>query len=694
VPAILQSEESTSSNEQEQGRAAVKRWMSRITSAKKKWEPDFARMKRCMEFVTGLQWDNQKSLDKEDRYIVYITLRLMQQKVATLYAKNPTAIAIRRPRMDFQVWDESMETIVEAMGQAQQWLATGQPLPMELAALFADFQHGQQQRELIDKFCKTFEIVYGYQIDATKPEFKEQLKQAVRRVVITSVAYARPIFCQDEQEYQQPSSIDVRSGVQDRVARIRAIVQDMDSGDVDDTSAEYQTLRSLVLSLGAGQVMQDEFQLPERLEFDFPPATSIIVDERCRNLVEFIDARWIAQEYILPVAEVNAIFGAQIEVGGEGGAKEYNSAGRTDIVDVNREANPYQDPFTKKLIALYEVFDKTTKTRFFIVDGWKDYVSAPEPAIPATSGFWQHFALVFNNVEVEEGTDASIYPPSDVWTLISPQKEWNRTREDLRDHRRANGPRYLYREGTVSREDLEAIANAAPNTCVGLKSIPPDMPLEKAFVVMPVVPIEPTLYDTTPLEQDMMIGANMQQANVGPAQPNVTATVGTIAEQSRLNVSASNIDDLDGFLSRLAQAGGEMLLQGMSVEVVKRIAGVGAVWPDSHESRIDFLNEVYMSVQAASSGRPNKAVDIANFGQVAPLLQAAGANPAAIVEEGVRRLDDQLDVTKFFPLTPPVPSQSQGMPPGDTGPSEAPPPEQENRTVPAAPIPLAAQNVG
>jgi hypothetical protein len=62
------------------------------------------------------------------------------------------------------------------------------------------------------------------------------------------------------------------------------------------------------------------------------------------------------------------------------------------------------------------------------------------------------------------------------------------------------------------------------------------------------------------------------------------------------------------------------------------------------------------------------------------MLQA-GANPIAVIEEAVKRLDDRLDVTKFFPnpmaamqqpqqqsqqqqkKSPPPPHQATGQPP-------------------------------
>lgn len=659
--------------------AEVEQWLSRITHAKAKWEPDFCRMRKNMEFVSGLQWPGQTKMDTP-LYVCNITLRMTNQKVASLYAKNPTASATRRKRMDFKVWNGEVESLMEAIGQAQQIVGSGLPLPPELSAFFQDVEEGRMRQEMVDKVGKSLEIVYRHSIDSQKPEFKQQLKQCVRRTIICGVAYGRPIFCRESEPYKSPSTIDTRSGANERAGRAQEILNRIEDGTVDENSATSGTLKNLAASLG---VPAEPGLLPERLEFDFLPSTSVIPDTRCRSLVDFVGARWKAIEYVLPVAEVNAIFGTKIKIGtgAEGGAKEANqsSAGME-----NQPPNVKTDIFNAGLVKLYEVFDYTTKTRCFVCEGWKEFVLEPEPVFPAVSGFWHVFALTFNELEVDPDSQTSIFPPSDVQTVVSAQRELNRIREDLRDHRRANSPKYLYRSGTVSVEDLEKIAEARPNSAIELKSVPADMPLDKVIMPMPMIQIDPAMYTADTVEQDLLLGGGMQQANIGPAQPDVTATVGTIAEQSRMNVSASNIDDLDGFLSRLAQAGGEMLLSEMSEETVKRIAGVGAVWPTTDESRRDFLNEIFLKVEAASSGRPNKAVDIANWRDLAPLFLQAGANPIGIVEETAKRLDDNSDSSKFFPLTPPEsasfpvggqsPENGGPMQEGSNGPSQFPAP--------------------
>ncbi len=641
------------------GQADVRRWQQRIAASEKKFEPDFKRMKNNMKFVYGKQWPGQQELDCE-KYVANSTLRMVNQKVASLYARNPTAEVTLRKRLDFQIWDEDVTSLMEMVQNSLPYIQAGVPLPPEMAAFFADVQNGRQRKKLVKRVAKTVEILYQYFVDAQKPDFIAQAKQMVRRTIVCGVGFVRVNFCvNNDANYKSVSTVDYPATTQAMAGRAQEIMRRMEETGEDENSPDVQTLRSLAVSLGASGSLEptaDE-DLPVRLEFDFPPATSVIVDERCTNLEEFIACRWIAQKYILPVEDVNSIFGVDVKVG-SGQAVDKASAANPYSQE-NPSSEPSLDSQEKKLVALYEVFDKRTKTRFFIVEGWKDYVLPPEPVMPKVSGFWNHFALIFNQTEYEEGCEGSIYPPSDVQQIKHPQLEWNRTRNALRDQRNANAPKYLTRKGMISETDIARLNNATPNSVVELDSVPMDQPLEKFIATLQMAPIDERLYDTGPLEQDMMLSGGMQQANIGPAQPNVTATVGTIAEESRLTVSASNVQDLDGVLGRLAQASGEMLIRGMPVEVAQRIAGVGAVMPQLEQSREDFLNEILLTIKASSSGRPNKAVEVANFRDLAPIMIQAGANPVGVIEEGARRLDDNLDVTKFFPIVPQGGAQTQ-----------------------------------
>lgn len=619
--------------------SAVKSWQAKVKRARLHWKDDFDRMQANMKFASGLQWTGQSSLDDE-RYVCNITLKEINQKVATLYARDPEVEAMRRKRLDFVLWDGKMESVTDALQRALMGREAGFP-DMEAEAVLQDFQHGRAFQQMIEKVGRTLEIIYQHQVDASHPEFKEQMKQLVRRVITCGVGYVRPHFVR--QGETPLSTVESPASLVDRAKEASRLLNDIMEKGTEDADERVETLKSLVLSMEVTS-QQGEIELEERLEFDFPPATSIIPDEGCRSLKDFINARFVVQEYIMSVDEVNAMFGTEIKMSSK--IVEYDKVNQPTEVPNTGE----QEGKTPPRVAVWEVMDRPTCTHFFIADGHCNYLRPPEPFEQEISGFWPLFALTFNDVEAEPGAQTSIFPPSDVDLVKHPQKEWNRTRDALRHQRNANAPKYIYHKGKVDEKDVRAIADAEPNAAVGLESLPADAKLQDAIAVFQVARIDPAVYDTTPLEQDIMLGGGSQQANLGPAQPNVTATVGTIAEQSRLTVSASNIDDLDGLLSRLASACKDILMSpnGMSVQTVQRIAGPGAVWP--MDNRSEFLNQILLVVKAASSGRPNKAIGIANYEKIAPFLLQAGANPLAIIEEGIKRLDDQLEIDRFFPL--------------------------------------------
>lgn len=622
----------------ESEQAAVKMWAARVRSAKAKWEPDFERMRDNMRFVSGLQWDGQKKINGKD-YVANIVLRQVRFKVAQLYAKNPVAEAKRRKRMDFQLWDESIMTLQQALQRAQMAASVGMR-DLASEAILMDYMHGKQLQTFIDKVCRTLEIVYQIQVDASKPEFKEQMKQLVTRVITCGVGYLRLSFVREGDPTF--STVEVPHSASDNMALALRVAENVNEDGTEKDDARMVEIQSLATSAQLPPLLGE---FPERLEFDFPPATTIIPDERCRALKEFVNARFITQEYIMPLDEVNSMFGVNISMSAK--IKEYGSDG-VAIDKPSADSTSKAEEGRVPLVAVWNVLNIQSRETFYIVDGYCGFVRKPAPLTPQVSGFWPIFALTTNDLEVEPDSETSIFPPSDVDLVRHPQKEWNRSRDALRDQRNANAPTYIARKGVLTEKDKEALKSRQPNQIVELEGIPMDMEPGKAISVLQVAQIDPRVYDTAPLTQDMQMAGGMQEANVGSAKPDVTATVGTIAEQSRISVVDSNVDDLDGFLSRVARAGGEIILQEFSPDVVKDMAGDGATLPPEQD-RLRYLNQIYLTTKAGSNGRPNKALSVNTYQQIAPVLIQAGANPLGVIEEGVRRLDDDLDLEKFLP---------------------------------------------
>lgn len=648
--------------------AMVKRWFKRYDQAMVKFDDDFKRMKKNMEFAGNIQWDGQtKFEDAEGRYIANITLRMVQQKTAQLYARNPTVEAKRRPRLNFALWDGSIEMLYQAIQGRMMNMQVGFPLNMESEAIWADFMNGRNHEKIVEKIARTLETVDQIEVDTCKPDYKEQMKQLVRRVVICGVGYCRQAFIRDGSG-DSPNTTEVPHSIKDRAKMMKNIMDKIEDGKVEPEDAEMETLRSLALSIGISVQTNDEYEMNERVEYDFLPARSVVPDTRCRSLKGFTAARWLFIRYPgLTSDEINTMF---LLEGDDKVKQNTNLMSETNAnpgKQISPEAMDSGDPASSGKCLLLEVLNFQTKTRCFIVKGHKKYVSKPAPIYPCVSGFWPLEALTFNEVEVEdEDCKASIFPPSDVDLIRDAQKEWNRTRDALRGQRNANAPTYLVRKGSLTPDDKDNIRNREPNEVIELEGVPSDKTPGQMVEVMQVAGIDPQVYATQPLEQDMLLTTGMQQANVGPAQPDVTATVGTIAEQSRNVGVSSNVDDLDGFLSRLARARGEMRLQAMSPMTVQRIAGIGAAWPLLNKA--DYINQIELTIKAGSSGRPNQQLQVSNRRILVPLLLQAGANPIAVIEDVVKVMgDDSIDVQKFFPVpgqfAPPHPEMPMGMQP-------------------------------
>lgn len=648
-------------------RAAVKQWQQRVKDAKKHWDSDFKRIRTDQKFAFGLQWAEQSDLH-DDRYVANITLRHLREKEAALYARNPTAEFKRRKRLDYQLWDGDPAKLMQAHGAVGQALLLRMPPPPPAVALLMDFSQGQSKQQVIDKVGKTLEIAYQYFVDEQEPDFKEQMKGAVLRALTGGVAWVRLGF---EREFTSSlASYDTASAFGDRTKRLTRILERMQEDKVPEDDPDMQAVRDLITSLLHGAADGETQDVDERLVFDFPMSTAVIVDPKCRCLKTFDGARWIAQEYILPLEEVNEYFEKDISpISSE--IAHYTDDGT--CIESAPDGTKVKDPMKTPMVCVWEVFDHRTKSVFFIADGYKDYIQEPGPVEPTTRRFWPLYGLVFNKVIIDPGQKGSIYPPSDVTLMRHAQKEWNRCREELRDHRKANAPKYLTRAGWLTEEDKNRIKNSPPSAVIELTGLPANEIPNKAFGPMAHDPLQPQLYDTNPLEQDFQLVNGAQQADLGAPKGDVTATASSIAEHAKMSTTSDNVDDLDGLLDALARSSGEVMLRELSPQTVKRIVGPGALFPEGPE-REDFINEIALQAKAASSGRPNKALEVSNWQILAPLLLQAGANPQGIIKETARRLDDQMDVQQFFPLALPAPPPGGGGGRPNPAPGRRPPP--------------------
>lgn len=615
----------------------VKKWVERVKASKKHFENRFKKMRSDQEFVRGKQWEGQT--DNDQRYVANITQRHVNQRVAALYAKNPTVVAKRRPTMDFVLWDEKPDSLKEAMmtiAAAKQTVAMGAdpasiPLPIQVqlqqaTALLSEVQEAKARRDMMDRMGRTLEILFNYYTNEQEPVFKTQAKQLIRRVETCGVGYIKLGF---HRQMQRRPDVSAKLGdMSERLAYLQRLAHEANENESD--LVEIEELRSAIATLE----QEPEVIVKEGLAFDFPRATAIIVDQRCINLKGFVGADFVAQEFLFSHEEIEEIY--KVDLKGKVTAHyETTTSGEVTQAATGKSGD---DKGCGKVL-VFEIYHKPSGEMMTVADGYDDFLTEPAPPPVRLERFWPIYALTFNDVE----DDRDIYPDSDVRLIRSIQVEHNRSREGLREHRIANRPAYGAPKGVLEQDDKGKLASHAINELIEF-NVPAGTDIKTVIQPMAKVPIDPSVYDTSPFFDDLQKVVGAQEANFGGVS-GVAATEVSVAEGSRISTLQSNIDDLDEFLSDIARGASQIMLLEVTKETAMKIAGPGAVWPEL--SAQEIADELFLTIEAGSSGRPNRAQEIANWERLTPVvMQVPGISPGWVAKKVVRTIDDAVDLTE------------------------------------------------
>lgn len=672
----------------------VQRIVKTIKSDKAHHEKSFKRMKRDM-FVA---FHGREETWSEKNYKANIAGRHVKQKTAALYAKNPKATAKRAERLDFAVWDETAQSLMLAMQTIQAGLAItqqhaqesamaaaptappmpdasgtippagvsvagselapgvdtgaanvmlghngGPPMPLpppqmppgfdEARALVADFQQGMTRRQAVDKVGKTLEILFAKALREQKPlDFKAGMKTVVRRAITTGPGYIELGF---QREYgPRPGMTEHLADSQARLAHLKNLMEEANEGDILDCDAE---MAELTLSIAALQA-EPEVVTREGLIFDYPRSTKVIPDKICKMLIGFVGARHVTIEYEYTQDEVKELFDVEIKkfTGYTADGKGIAEVAGDFFDEDGDSAETHRD--TGGLIRVWKHYDKPSGLVYYVADGHPDFLREPAAPDVFVEDFWPIYALAFNESESED----ELFPASDVTLMLDMQREHNRSRQGKREHRDAARPRWGYAKGAITEGDAGKIGNVKPFEAVGL-NIDPATKLADVLQAFPVPGVDPNLYDTNETFADVQLVVGSQQAQMGGLSK-ATATETAISASATASADGSSSDELDAFITIIARASGQILLKEMSEEKVMQEVGPGASWP--HMSLAEIAGEVYLEVEAGSTGKPNQAVEINNWKNLLPLLiQMGSIDPVWLAKETLRRLDDKMDLT-------------------------------------------------
>jgi hypothetical protein len=643
----------------------VKRWAKTVERDRKHWDKQFKQMRDDIEWARA---GADKAWTASQRYVANMIIRHVSVKTAALYARNPAVRVKRRERLMSSAWNGTIEQLQMAS------MSMGDP---NSVAILMDAQRIHQRGQMLDALSRTLELVLEHQTSQVRPPFKKMMKHLVRRVIVQGAAYVKLGFVRQGEMAKSPNLLDATADF----ANIHATIDRISADMVDkETTTEDPDAEQLRLAM-AGAQGQEFVVTHEGLTFDFPAGTAIIPDMNMVSLTGFSGCNHVTEEFMFTADRVKEYFG--VDPGGMGeGVARYLANG----TEAERNA-VLGDDLTHCRYRVWSIYCKSDGLVYWVLEGWNDFLQEPAPPPIRLERFWPWFALTFNDVEDAENP----YPPSDVTLLRDTQREYNRSRDGLRQHRIAARPRHLTPDAGLDDDDIANITNAPEHAVIRVKGMQPGQKTEDMIPPLKTAAIDPALYDTSIYMDDFLRASGSQEANMGGGS-NGTATEASIAENSRISSIESNKDDLDMLLTELFGEAGQVALREMGVDQVARIVGEGAVWPDL--SADDIADEIYATVLAGSSGKPNRQVELQNFERMMPLLiQVPGIQPTWLARQAIQRMDDDMDLSEAIAEgIPSISAMNAMIKPAAGPPGAGHSPPGDGKTPPEAQGGQGAQN--
>lgn len=625
MPGVPVADEAT---DDEADAKIIKKWLNEIDQDIEFHKPAFKRMDEDIQQANGYCWPDQT--EDDERYSANITQRVVRQRVAALYAKNPTIVTKRIERMDFAIWDGDVATLDAAASRVMAAMQSGMPAnPMDMQ-LMADVKRGWDRRKFLDRLARTLQLLMEAQLRNQERNFKREMKDMLRRQEITGVGWIKLDYIRE---------MDVDPAVESRIDslgnRIAAIeaqkmqVADNYGGELD---LELKRLQDMQESLAKQRYIMRR----EGIVFRFPKSDAIIPDRKCSRLEGFLGARYVTEWFSLSDDDIKRIYKVDI-------CKDADDAAPTTInsgwrLMQNQSARPKNLARPAENRDVFLVYDLDSGTCFTIARGYGKYLVRPKEPPVKVEQFFPYYLMAFNQME----NNKSIWMNGTVRLMRPMQQEYNRAKEALRNHRIAMAPLYATGTGALSEEDKKNFKGHGPHDCIELDNLPEGQSIDSKLMQVKKHPIDPNVYETATIIDDVSKVTGVSASGMSIIKGG-TATESTIAEDSHQSDVGSAADDQDDIMSMMMRDAGHTLLINMEPETVKKLVGVGAVWPDFPDD--DIIQDLYLDIAAGSSGRPNAAADSANAQRLMPfLLQTPGVNPTWISKKMIRLIDPNVNL--------------------------------------------------
>lgn len=534
------------------------------------------------------------------------------------------------------------------------------------------------------KLCDTVSTVTQTMLEDAK--LKQKAKRSVRAAMTCSLGIVKVQYQRDRRV--DPIIVDRIEDAQDNIANIESLLAQIEGENQARTDLEAKR-RELEQAI-AGWEAKKEVVASEGLTIDIVRTDRLLVDPAIEDLLDYEQSGYMIEKIPMRLSAAIGLFPevtdwshvSRFKIGDADKAPE----ARSSPYSLDMKAGQADDP----MVLVYEAWNKTDNTIYTLVDGLKGkFARAPYQPTYAGERWWPYFILPFGSVDGEFVTQSLV---DDLEKL---EVEHNETRDKFAEVRRNIRPHWVS-SGDVREKDIKKYQH--PEIGEVLVVDTNGLPLTSLIQQGAQLQIDPAVYDTSPIQNDWETVSGLQDAARSIVTTPKTATEASISDQSLAARVAEFRDQVEDWLTEIAQYSSELCLLAMEPAHVEQIMGgaqpvdpqqeLQAVmsgtpmpvpelpyeWPPQRTPETVF-QLIQMKIRAGSTAAPNRLAMQESWTRALPLLQqmlqvimqvdATGGDSTPfreLVKETAARFDETLDVDRFLPAKPIQPPMPMGMP--------------------------------
>lgn len=503
------------------------------------------------------------------------------------------------------------------------------------------------QYDLYKAFAKTLEVVLTKML-VTEGKLKRRMKAAVRAAMLCQVGWLKLTYQKDVQT--DPVIRNRLDDVKDNLSRVNALRIKLDDPDamrdLDLTQAQLDS-ELAALQSNVEKVVSQGFVLDKLLTEDV-----LVLDDTVRDFDDYENAFALSHRIWMTEQDYEARFG--YKPGKK--AEKFHGVPAEDGGEPQRSGSGVTKEEEQCYYCVHEIWNYHQKTIFTWCQGEEGWCRQPYQPTGLGKRWYSFFALCFNPI------DGQFYGVADVELLIGLSDEYNETRSKFAEHRKYSIPINVIRAGGgMSEDDINNIKKAQPGDTVVVQG-DPGVPISNELQSIAGPPIDPAMYDVTPIRADIELVSGAMDAARGNVLKAKTATEAEIMNQGLTSRTDERRDTNEDMIQSMAQYAAEIVLQELDTETVVRLAGPKAVWPDENQRHV--LDLINIDIRAGSTGKPNKMRDREQWIQIMPIIQAAMEKVMALrqggmsdmadamvelLRETLSRFDERIDIDSFLP---------------------------------------------